>query len=129
MNALTCRLASLLPFCALSACGSGCVISCGSGMWSLGGTVSGLAGSRLTLQNNGVSDSMQIGPAANGTYPTLVAGKFAPGAAYAVTVQTQPTTPAQTCVVTNGTGTMGNANVTNIVVTCTTNPGRFIFAV
>jgi hypothetical protein len=127
MNAPTCRLASLLSFLVLTACGdghSGCVIACGPEMWSIGGTISGLAGSRLTLQNNGVSDSEQIGPAANGMYPALVAGTFAPGTAYAVTIQTQPTTPAQNCVVTNGTGTMGNANVTNVVVTCTTNPGR-----
>ena len=39
--------------------------------------------------------------------------------AYAVTVQTQPT--GLTCSVSNGTGTMGSAAVTNIAVTCSAN--------
>jgi hypothetical protein len=36
-------------------------------------------------------------------------------------VFTQPTTPNQTCVVTNGSGTVTGANVTNVTVACTTN--------
>jgi hypothetical protein len=43
----------------------------------------------------------------------------AEGSAYNVTVQTQPT--EQTCTVTNGSGTMGASNVTNVNVSCTTN--------
>jgi hypothetical protein len=47
---------------------------------------------------------------------------------YNVTVATQPTNPSQTCVAANGTGTTsGNSNVTNITMTCTTNPPRFIY--
>jgi hypothetical protein len=41
------------------------------------------------------------------------------GSTYAVTVSTQPTSPAQTCTVTNGSGT-ANANVGNIQITCST---------
>ena len=55
---------------------------------------------------------------ANGsfTFPTQLAS----GAAYAVTVKTQPS--GQTCTVSGGTGTIGSANVTSVAVTCTTNP-------
>jgi hypothetical protein len=80
----------------------------------IGGTVSGLAGSGLTLNHD-------AGIPANGTYPNLLGGTFLSGQSYDVTVTTQPTNPSQTCVVSNGTGTVGNANVTNVVVTCTTN--------
>ena len=41
------------------------------------------------------------------------------GAAYNVTVLTQPTSPTQTCTVTNGSGT-ASANVGNIQITCST---------
>jgi len=37
-----------------------------------------------------------------------------------VTVQTQPSGPAQTCVVTSGTGTVGGANITSVSVACST---------
>jgi hypothetical protein len=42
------------------------------------------------------------------------------GAAYAVTVKTQPTLPTQYCVVTRGSGTVATSNVTNVAVDCTT---------
>jgi hypothetical protein len=38
------------------------------------------------------------------------------GSGYSVTTETPPA--GETCVVTNGSGTVGNANVTNITVTC-----------
>ena len=36
-------------------------------------------------------------------------------------VSTRPTSPAQSCVVGNGTGTVGSSNVSNVTITCTTN--------
>src|ERR1700728_4172446 len=114
----------------LSGCpaGHGCLL-CSPPTYGLGGTVSGLAGSRLVLQNNGdANDVSDIAYAANGTYPDLFGG-YAQGTAYNVTVQTQPTNPSQTCVVANGTGTLGASGVTNISVTCTTNPARFLYVV
>jgi hypothetical protein len=42
------------------------------------------------------------------------------GARYDVTVGRQPRDPEQTCVVTNGSGFVGDSNITNIVVECTT---------
>ncbi|MEX1020497.1 MAG: hypothetical protein WDZ49_12615, partial [Litorilinea sp.] len=40
--------------------------------------------------------------------------------AYAVTVATQPGSPAQTCTVANGSGTLAGADVSNVSVTCVT---------
>ena len=82
--------------------------------YSVGGTVSGLTGT-MVLQDNG-GDNRSV--TANGpfTFPTQLAS----GAAYAVTVKTQPS--GQTCAVSGGTGTVGSANVTSVGVTCTTTP-------
>lgn len=81
---------------------------------TIGGTVTGLVGSGLVLQNNGGNN---LPVTANGAFTFSTA--ITSGAAYKVTVLTQPSTPAQNCVVTAGSGT-ATANVTNIVVTCTT---------
>jgi 6-phosphogluconolactonase (cycloisomerase 2 family) len=86
-----------------------------SGSYTIGGTVSGLAGSGLVLRNNGGND---LTVAANGAF--VFAGGLADGATYAVTVRTQPSAPAQDCVVGNGSGTVAAANVANVTVTCTT---------
>ena len=86
--------------------------------------MNGLVGSRLSLQNNGVTLT-GIGYAAIGAYPAF--DYYLPGTAYNITVGTQPTNPSQTCVVANGMGTLGNSNVTNIMVTCTTHPARFVY--
>jgi hypothetical protein len=81
--------------------------------YTVGGTVSGLVGTGLVLQNNG-GDNLNI--TANG--PFTFATALANGSPYNVTVLTQPTGPAQTCTVTNGSGTISGANVTNVQVTC-----------
>jgi hypothetical protein len=86
--------------------------------FSVGGSVSGLSGT-VVLADNG-ADNLTL--TANG--PFTFATKLASGAAYAVTVKTQP--PGQTCTVASGSGTMGSANVTNVAVTCTNNaPSTF----
>ena len=82
--------------------------------YSVGGTASGLTGT-LVLQDNG-GDNLSVTANGSFTFPTQLAS----GAAYAVTVKTQPS--GQTCTVSGGTGTMGSANVTSVAVTCTTNP-------
>jgi len=81
---------------------------------TIGGTLSGLAtGASVVLQDNG-GDALTL--AANGsfTFKTPVTG---PTDAYAVTVNTQPTTPNQICTVANASGT-ATANVTNVAVSC-----------
>ena len=82
--------------------------------YSVGGTVSGLTGT-VVLQDNG-GDNLSVTANGSFTFPTQLAS----GAAYAVTVKTQPA--GQTCAVSGGTGTVGTANVTSVAVTCTTTP-------
>jgi hypothetical protein len=80
--------------------------------FTIGGTVSGLDGTGLVLQDNG-GDNLTI--AGNGSFTS--ATSLATGKTYAVTVQTQPSNPQQTCSVSNGSGTV-SANVTSVQVTC-----------
>ena len=80
--------------------------------YSVGGTVSGLTGTGLALQNNG-GDTLAVAAAAAAfTFSTELLDL----AAYEVTVSTQPT--GQTCSVTNGSGAIAAADVANIVVDC-----------
>lgn len=90
-------------------------VNCAVDTFAVGGTISGLTGAGLTLQNN-AGDNLVVN--ANGTFafPTTVSS----GAAYAVTVSAQPSNPTQSCVVTNGSGTVAASAVDGIVITCTT---------
>jgi len=90
-------------------------IICADNTFTLGGTVSGLSGTGLVLQDNG-GNNLTI--TANGSYsfPTPISR----GSNYNVTVLTQPTGPAQTCGVTNGFGTNINGNATDVLVICYT---------
>lgn len=80
---------------------------------TIGGTVSGLAGTGLVLQDNG-GDNLTVTKNGTFTFATPVAS----GKTYAVTVSTQPSSPAQTCTITNGSGTSSTSNVTNVSVRC-----------
>jgi uncharacterized delta-60 repeat protein len=84
--------------------------------FTIGGTVSGLSGTGLVLQNLGTND---LG-AGNGAFTFSI--PFPDGIPYAVTVATQPTSPNQSCLVINGSGVVSGANVTNVQVICTTPP-------
>jgi hypothetical protein len=100
---------------ALSACGGGSHGNPGTEAaqtttFSVGGTVTGLAGS-LTLRNEGGND---LAITADG--PFTFTDKLATGTSYAVTVATAPAT--QSCTVANGAGTIASSNVTNVSVTC-----------
>ena len=88
-------------------------VTCSTNAYTVGGTVSGLSGT-VVLRNNG-TNATSISSDGRFTFSTPIAQ----GSTYAVTVLTQPST--QTCTVSNGTGTMGGANVTNVSVTCSTN--------
>jgi 6-phosphogluconolactonase (cycloisomerase 2 family) len=94
-------------------------LSCGAGAttYTVGGTVSGLSGSGLQLRNNG-GDTLSV--AGNGSFTFATA--LGSGASYAVTVSQQPSSPAQTCSVSNGSGSVSSANVTNVSVTCVSGP-------
>src|SRR5467141_174353 len=89
-------------------------ITCSTGTVSIGGQIVGLLGTGLTLQDNG-GDNLTVPVAGPFTFKTALPM----GSAYVVTVSTQPTSPTQTCTVTNGSGT-ASANVGNIQITCST---------
>jgi len=78
--------------------------------FTVGGTVSGLTGTGLVLQNNGVNN-LAVGADGAFAFSTPVGS----GTAYVVTVQTQPS--GQLCTVQNGSGTAGT-NVSNVAVAC-----------
>jgi sugar lactone lactonase YvrE len=85
--------------------------------YTIGGSVTGLAGSGLVLQDNS-GNNLPIG----GNGPFTFSGALMTGVPYSVTVFVQPSSPVQNCVVTNGSGTVANANITNVQVSCTTVP-------
>ncbi len=91
-------------------------VTCSTGSFSVGGTVSGLAGSGLVLRNNGGDD---LAIASNGSF--TFATELASGSAFEVTVATQPTRPSQTCTVADAAGTIGGADVRTVKVSCATN--------
>jgi 6-phosphogluconolactonase (cycloisomerase 2 family)/alpha-tubulin suppressor-like RCC1 family protein len=84
------------------------------GTVTIGGTVSGLTGAGLVLQNNGGDDEAVAANAASFTFNTALAE----GATYSVSVQTQPA--GQSCTIQNATGN-ATANVTNVQVNCNDN--------
>ena len=117
------QLAKLLSFinhpirnCILAVVSAVMLVSCGGGSgtptYTVGGTVSGLTSGSLVLKNN-AGDDLTIN--ANSTSFTF-ATALVSSAGYAVTVATQPS--GLTCAVTNGSGTIASANVTNVGVAC-----------
>lgn len=88
-------------------------LSTASTAFSIGGTVTGLDGTGLVLAN--ASESLPVGASGPFTFPTLVAS----GQPYAVTVAAQPS--AQTCLVTNASGTVDDLPISDVQVACKTN--------
>jgi alpha-tubulin suppressor-like RCC1 family protein len=87
-------------------------LGCAPKIFTVGGQVAGLNGA-LALSLNSTEN---LNVAGNGSFG--FATKLAPGTAYDVTVATQPA--GQNCSVTNGTGQIASANITNVSVNCTT---------
>jgi alpha-tubulin suppressor-like RCC1 family protein len=81
------------------------------GPFTIGGSISGLSGTGLVLQNNGGDD---LAVADNATSFTF-ASSIARAAPYGVSVLTQPA--GQTCTVQQGSGTASN-NVVGVAVAC-----------
>lgn len=98
-----------------------------SSSYSIGGSVSGLQGAGLVLQNNG-GDDLAVNSNGDFTFNTLLND----GSTYSVTVMTQPTSPDQTCSLLNANGTVNGSNINNIQLTCVDNgtgntlAGRFL---
>jgi uncharacterized repeat protein (TIGR03803 family) len=79
--------------------------------YSLSASISGLTSSGLVLTVNATAVSVPSGASSQSLATSLVSG-----ASYSVTIQSQPT--GQMCTVMGGSGTIGSASVTNVVVTC-----------
>jgi hypothetical protein len=88
------------------------VLSTGPQTYTIGGTVIGLKSSGTVHVLNG-NDNDAVSTNGTFTLPTAVTG----GTAFTVSVGTLPT--GQVCAVQNGSGTVANANVTNVLVYCT----------
>ena len=80
----------------------------------VGGTVSGLVGGSVTLSLNSGAQTQVV--SADGAF--AFADAIDSGSGYAVTIAAQPTDPVQSCSITNGNGTLGAGDVSDIVVTC-----------
>ena len=81
--------------------------------YSVGGNISGLSGT-VYLENNNTN---QQAFNSDGSY--TFSNQLNNRQPYRVSVATQPS--GQTCMVSNGTGTMGSSNITNVDVTCSNN--------
>ena len=89
----------------------GVAVTCTPLAFTVGGSVTGLSATGLVLANG--SDTQTVAAGATGfTLPTALAQ----GAVYTVTVQTQPA--GEHCSLTNSTGTIAGASVTNVAVAC-----------
>jgi hypothetical protein len=86
------------------------VVNCKIRQHALKGTITGLTGNNLVLVNG--PDRVPVPAGATG-FTMATVSEDAP---YGVTILTQPDN--QTCTVTNGTGTVGQADITNVAVTC-----------
>lgn len=92
----------------LAACGGSGAVA------SIGGTVVGLSGGTSVVLLNNATDPITV--SANGSF--TFDQQIDSGAAYSITVETQPI--GESCTVTNGSGTVDTAgdSVTNVVVSC-----------
>ncbi|MBV8210404.1 MAG: hypothetical protein JO133_10120 [Burkholderiaceae bacterium] len=88
-------------------------VSCSATGYLLSGKINGLTVGGLVLANN---NSATIGPFSANTPSFSFGPVLTAGSNYSVTVQTTPT--GLTCNVAYGSGTAGAADVTNVVVTC-----------
>lgn len=88
-------------------------VACNLAAHNLSGTITGLTKDGLQLVN-GTSGGNPITVAAGAT--SIPFGAVVYGQTYGITVLTQPT--GLNCSVSNGAGTMGDADVSNITVTC-----------
>ena len=91
-------------------------VSCSINQFTVGGSLSGLAaGNSLILQNNG-GDDLVLNANGNFNFATALDDL----SSYIVTVLTPPSSPEQTCTVTNASGALAGDNVTDVVVACET---------
>jgi pimeloyl-ACP methyl ester carboxylesterase len=89
--------------------------------FTVGGTVTGLVGAGLELElaaegPPGTPATTTLRRSGNG--PFTFSTSLVSGNSYQVRVTQQPTNPVQVCTITNASGTVEDANVTNVEVRC-----------
>ncbi len=94
-------------------------IICATNTYTVGGTIAGLAGSGLVLKLNG-GDARNISTDGDFTFATVITS----GSSYQVTIESQPSNPAQSCALKTGTGsgTVTDYNITLVAIDCATIP-------
>jgi uncharacterized repeat protein (TIGR03803 family) len=86
-------------------------VVCANNIHSVGGSLAGLLASGLVLTNG--ADTLEVPPrTGHFTMPTLIPT----GSTYSIAVQTQP--QGLTCTVSDGSGTMGSADVSSVQIQC-----------
>jgi 6-phosphogluconolactonase len=96
-----------------------CVVS----QFTVGGSISGLRGTGLTLRDNSGDD---LPVSSNGAF--VFTTPVASGGAYSVSIISQPSSPTQNCVLLAGSaaGTVSSGNITDVSVVCAS-AGRFAY--
>jgi N-acetylneuraminic acid mutarotase len=104
--------------CVLTACGGGGnseePLAGKQTTYRVGGTVSGLMGSGLVLASD-IGGELAVSVNGEFNFPTVISGTR-----YSISVRTQPSSPAQTCGIANGSGEVAARDADNILVTCIT---------
>jgi hypothetical protein len=92
-------------------------VTCNSSQFTIGGTITGLQGTSLELQNNG-SDTRAVETTSPG-FPGFSFGRaLNTGDAFSVTISRQPSGPAQICEVSGGTGFVAASDVESVGIAC-----------
>lgn len=91
-------------------------VTCVTNDYTVSGMVTGLAAGDSIVLGNG-SDSATPNPDGSFTFPS----RLQTGTTYAVSITTAPTTNKY-CSISNGSATMGSANVSNVSATCSAYP-------
>ena len=92
---------------------SNVAVTCSTNSYTVGGSATGLTGTLILQDNSG--DNLMVAASGSFTFARPVAS----GSHYNVSVLSSPS--GQSCSVTNSSGTMAVANVSNVVVSCATN--------
>lgn len=91
-------------------------VTCSTQGYKVGGTVTNLRGTGLTLQINGGATLQVPANATQFQFPAALPDQ----SSYKVTLTGQPSSPTQTCTISGDQGKLAGANATSVAVSCTT---------
>ncbi|MCX7554183.1 FG-GAP repeat protein [Marinicella sp. S1101] len=93
-------------------------VVCATDVHTVGGTVSGLAnGNTLTLSMDDTGENLVV--QSNNLFEFIE--PLQDGTTYNVTVLNMPTSPNQTCTISNGSGTISGSDVSDVLINCEIN--------